>query len=40
MEHPLNERYSNGSFVIDIDSEGNPLSMRLKTLDPAVNEAK
>ncbi|MEE6674364.1 DNA topoisomerase IV subunit A [Pediococcus acidilactici] len=40
MEHPLNERYSNGSFVIDIDSEGYPLSMRLKTLDPAVNEAK
>ncbi|AVK99891.1 DNA topoisomerase IV subunit A [Pediococcus inopinatus] len=29
-EHPLSARYSNGSFVVDIDSEGIPVSMKLK----------
>lgn len=29
-EHPLSARYSNGSFVIDVDSEGTPVSMMLK----------
>lgn len=29
-EHPLNNRYSNGSFVIDTESEGVPEILRLK----------
>lgn len=29
-EHPLSGRYSNGSFVIDVDSEGQPESMVVK----------
>ncbi|WP_407886372.1 DNA topoisomerase IV subunit A [Levilactobacillus sp. N40-8-2] len=30
MEHPLSGRYSNGSFVVDTDVEGTPLSLRVK----------
>ncbi|NLR32608.1 DNA topoisomerase IV subunit A [Levilactobacillus tujiorum] len=29
-EHPLSGRYSNGSFVIDTDVEGTPVSLRVK----------
>ncbi|WP_261810874.1 DNA topoisomerase IV subunit A [Levilactobacillus humaensis] len=29
-DHPLSGRYSNGSFVVDTDVEGTPLSLRLK----------
>ncbi|KRL75248.1 DNA topoisomerase IV subunit A [Secundilactobacillus paracollinoides] len=29
-EHPLSTRYSNGSFVIDIEKEGTPEILRLK----------
>lgn len=29
-EHPLSGRYSNGSFVVDTDSEGTPVQLRLK----------
>ncbi len=31
-EHPLNNRYSNGSFVIDTESEGVPESLRQKPI--------
>ncbi|HBO46511.1 DNA topoisomerase IV subunit A [Pediococcus parvulus] len=31
-EHPLSARYSNGSFVIDTESEGEPVSMNLKQM--------
>ena len=30
MEHPLSGRYSNGSFVVDTDVEGTPVSLRVK----------
>ncbi len=30
MDHPLSGRYSNGSFVIDTDVEGQPLQLRVK----------
>ena len=36
LEHPLNERYSNGSFLVDVDSEGVPVSMNLKELDSEI----
>ncbi|WP_235808329.1 DNA topoisomerase IV subunit A [Levilactobacillus senmaizukei] len=29
-EHPLSGRYSNGSFVVDTDVEGEPVSLRIK----------
>ena len=29
-DHPLSGRYSNGSFVIDTDVEGQPLQLRVK----------
>ncbi|WP_341778299.1 DNA topoisomerase IV subunit A [Levilactobacillus sp. HBUAS70063] len=29
-EHPLSGRYSNGSFVVDTDVEGTPVSLRVK----------
>ncbi|MFC6274798.1 DNA topoisomerase IV subunit A [Levilactobacillus tangyuanensis] len=29
-EHPLSGRYSNGSFVVDTDVEGEPVSLRVK----------
>ncbi|GAB6092089.1 DNA topoisomerase IV subunit A [Furfurilactobacillus curtus] len=32
MDHALNARYSNGSFVIDIDTEGLPVAIRMKAL--------
>ncbi|KRN95167.1 DNA topoisomerase IV subunit A [Pediococcus stilesii] len=38
-DHPLNERYSNGSFIIDTDSEGTPISMREKELDPTITKS-
>ncbi|WP_412990323.1 DNA topoisomerase IV subunit A [Pediococcus siamensis] len=36
-EHPVSGRYSNGSFVIDTDSEGEPLSMVLKAVPVIVS---
>jgi len=30
MEHPLSGRYSNGSFVVDTDVEGTPVSLCVK----------
>lgn len=32
MDHALNARYSNGSFVIDVDTEGLPVAIRMKVL--------
>lgn len=29
-EHPLSGRYSNGSFVVDTDAEGQPVQLRVK----------
>ncbi|WP_353990342.1 DNA topoisomerase IV subunit A [Pediococcus argentinicus] len=31
-DHPLGGRYSNGSFLIDVDTEGIPTSLRLKPI--------
>ncbi len=27
MDHPLSDRYSNGSFVIDTDTQGTPVAV-------------
>jgi topoisomerase-4 subunit A len=35
-DHPTNERYSNGSFIVDVDSEGEPTSMNVKELEPNI----
>jgi topoisomerase-4 subunit A len=40
VEHPLNERYSNGSFLVDVESEGTPISMNLKEVAPNILNSK
>ncbi|PWG00826.1 DNA topoisomerase IV subunit A [Levilactobacillus bambusae] len=32
-DHSESSRYSNGSFVIDVDTEGTPVSLRIKPID-------
>ncbi|GKT03922.1 DNA topoisomerase IV subunit A [Furfurilactobacillus sp. WILCCON 0119] len=36
-EHERNARYSNGSFVIDVDTEGLPLSIRRREAELVLN---
>ncbi|WP_051907217.1 DNA topoisomerase IV subunit A [Secundilactobacillus oryzae] len=36
-DHPVGGRYSNGSFVIDVDTEGTPTQIRTKMMGPVVN---
>jgi topoisomerase-4 subunit A len=35
-DHPLGSRYSNGSFVLDTDTQGLPISLRRKLLQLVV----
>ncbi len=35
-DHPLGSRYSNGSFVLDVDSQGTPVVIRAKALELVV----
>lgn len=36
MDHPLGSRYSNGSFVLDVDSQGTPVTLRAKSIELVV----
>ncbi|GEK27756.1 DNA topoisomerase IV subunit A [Furfurilactobacillus siliginis] len=36
-DHELNARYSNGSFVVDVDTEGVPVSLRFKEISLMLN---
>lgn len=36
-EHPLGGRYSNGTFLIDVDSEGEPISIKNKLIIDSAN---
>lgn len=33
FEHPTNDRYSNGSFILDVESQGTPVWLRLEDQD-------
>lgn len=35
-DHPVGSRYSNGSFVLDTDTLGNPINLRYKLLQLAI----